>query len=169
MNARSILSFLVLTLVLAPSSWARTVERLGDRQHLQGSWVGTITATEPELPPFQDLLTFTRDGSVIESRRLYVTDTPFGPLLETGGHGAWVRTGNASFTVRFVFFLQSAPDNPTDPGAPFGTDTIRLDIRLGRDNRTFSGTFVSQVQGLDGTLLFEARGTVTGERILALE
>ncbi len=42
-------------------------------------------------------------------------------------------------------------------------------IRLGRDNRTFSGTFVSQVQDLDGTLLFEARGTVTGERILALE
>src|SRR5688572_14839317 len=71
-----------------------------EAQRLEGSWTVTITAAEPPgLPPLKSLITFTRDGEVIESRRPYIPFTPFGPVLETSGHGAWVRTGRRQFAV----------------------------------------------------------------------
>jgi hypothetical protein len=141
----------------------------GDAQHLSGSWAMTITAVEPPgLPPFKGLITFTRDGEVIETRRLYVPATPFGPLLETPGHGAWRRSANGRFAVFFQFLLQAAPNNPIFAnGEDLGTDNIRLQIEPDSAGDSFTGTFVSQVKDPDGSVVFEARGTVAGTRIRA--
>src|SRR5215470_4634136 len=76
-----------------------------------GSWFGTVTATNPPLGQFNDLISFHADGVVIESRRYFVPPpTPFGSLLETTGHGAWERTGKTSFKAFFRFLLQTAAD-----------------------------------------------------------
>lgn len=46
--------------------------------HLVGSWKGAVMATNPPgLSPFTDLITFTSDGAVIESRRLLAQPTPY--------------------------------------------------------------------------------------------
>src|SRR5438105_2785108 len=97
-------SFVSITLgiaaicLMAISTQSPLTAASADTQNLEGSWVATVTATDPPgLPPLQDLFTFTRDGQVVESRRLYVPFSPLGPLMETTGHGAWVRTAESEF------------------------------------------------------------------------
>ena len=103
-------------------------------------------------------------GVFTESRRYYIPETPLGPLLETSGHGAWKRTGSRSYAAFFRFLLQQAPPSA---GAPLGTDNIRLAVRLDRGGDAYTGTFESNIRDLSGAVVFTARGTVAGERILA--
>src|SRR6185437_1832913 len=106
---------------------------------LAGSWKATVTAvTPPGLEPFTDLLTFTQDGSVIETRRLFVPVTPFGALFETPGHGAWKRVSQRKFDIHFTFLLQAAAD-----GTDIGTDNVHLSVVLDSSGTVLSGTFVS--------------------------
>ena len=129
--------------------------------HLVGSWKGAVTATTPPgLAPFTDLTTFTSDGTVIESRRLLAQPTPFGPLLETAGHGAWQRTDNGQFDVHFVFLLQNATT-----GADVGTDNVHLVLTLDAKGSILSGTFESTVEDTSGNALFTASGTYAASRI----
>jgi hypothetical protein len=124
--------------------------------HLEGSWKGDVVATSPPgLQPFIDLLTFTKDGSVIETRRLFVPASPFGPLLETPGHGSWVRVDEREFDIHFVFLLQAAVS-----GADIGTDNIHLRLRLNTEGNNLSGTFESTVKDPSGNPIFTANGTV---------
>jgi hypothetical protein len=124
--------------------------------HLAGSWKAVVTPTNPPglLQPFDDLITFTSDGSVIECRRLFVPATPFGPLLETAGHGAWVRVSEREFDIHFVFLLQNATS-----GEDFGTDNIHLRVRLESSGAVLSGTFDSTIKDTSGNPLFTASGT----------
>ncbi len=127
-----------------------------------GSWSGTITATDPPLGSFGNLISFHEGGVVNESRRYYVPETPLGPLLETTGHGAWKRTGSRSYEAFFRLLLQQAPPSA---GAPIGTDNIRLKLRLERGGDRFTGTFESNIRDNAGAVVFTARGTISGERI----
>ena len=72
--------------------------RADGTQDIVGSWSATVTATDPPLGSFASLLSFHSDGTLTESRRLFLADSPFGPLLETGGHGAWKRSGLGRLT-----------------------------------------------------------------------
>src|SRR6188472_4459008 len=38
---------------------------------LTGSWIGTALSTTVPLPPLKTLMTFTSEGTVVESRRIY--------------------------------------------------------------------------------------------------
>ena len=67
---------------------------LGDGQHLDGSWI--VDATVAGEPPLKGLITFTRDGALVE--------TVFLPFVSPG-HGAWVRTGNRQFAITNVYFV----------------------------------------------------------------
>ena len=116
-----------------------------------GSWFGTVTATNPPLGSFNELISFLAGGVVVESRRYKVPATPFGTLLETTGHGAWKRTGGHTFEAFFRFLIQS-----DDTGAPIGTDNIRLFLTLA--DGTLTGTFESQIKDLSDTVIFEATG-----------
>src|SRR5579871_1930474 len=118
--------------VAGRSSFSQTVTGT-----IAGSWQGTVTATNPPgLPAFTSLITFFQEGSTIESRRPYVAASPFGPMLETAAHGAWVRTERNQFEVKFMFLLQSATD-----GSALGTDNIRLHLTLDPLQRHLTGTF----------------------------
>ena len=133
----------------------------GGDQGLVGSYYGTITATDPPLGQFNNLISFLDGGVVTESRRYYVPFTPLGPLLETTGHGAWKRTGNWSYEAFFRFLLQEAPPSA---GAPLGTDNIRLELKLERSGK-LRGTFESNIKDLSGNVIFTAKGDFEAERI----
>ena len=133
----------------------------GSDQGLTGSYYGTITATDPPLGQFNNLISFLDGGVVTESRRYYVPFTPIGPLLETTGHGAWKRTGNRTYEAFFRFLLQEAPPSA---GAALGTDNIRLRLRLERSGK-LRGTFESNIKDLTGAVIFTARGDFEAERI----
>ena len=147
----------LLTATLAAgvaASGTSSPARSDDDQDLIGSWFGTVTATNPPLGQFNDLISFQTGGVVIESRRYFVPPpTPFGSLLETTGHGAWKRTDKSTFKVFFRFLLQTATD-----GVSVGTDNIRLSLKLDRNAGTLTGTFESQIKNTADTVLL----TVTG-------
>ncbi|HKR30105.1 MAG TPA: hypothetical protein VJT08_06495 [Terriglobales bacterium] len=128
---------------------------------LVGSWKAAVTPISPPgLDPFTDLLTFTSDGSVIETRRLFVPATPFGALLETPGHGGWTRTADGQFDIHFTFLLQGAKD-----GADVGTDNVHLLVSLDSTGTALSGTFESTVKDPSGNALFTATGTFSANPI----
>ena len=125
-----------------------------------GSWFGTITATNPPLGQFNDLITFLRGGVVTESRRYAVPETPLGNLLETTGHGAWERTGGDTFEAFFRFLLQDA-----DTGAALGTDNVRLWLALDRDIDALIGTFESQIKDTVDNVVLVVNGDYSATRI----
>jgi hypothetical protein len=134
---------------------------------LVSSWAGTVKATNPPgLEPFTSLITFSPGGGVVESRRLYVPNSPFGPLLETPGHGAWTRIAGRELEIQFLFLLQGAPNNPTTAGAALGTDNIRMRVRLSPSGDVLEGTFVSRIKDLSGAVVFTASGTYRAQRIV---
>jgi hypothetical protein len=136
--------------------------RADGTQEIVGSWFATVTATDPPLGSFASLLSFHDDGTLTESRRLFLADSPFGPLLETGGHGAWKRTGVGSYDAFFRFLLQQAP--PSD-GAPVGMDDVTLQLEVKSRTGVMTGNFSSTIKGTDGQAIFSASGTVVGERV----
>ena len=58
-----------------------------------GPGIGRVVADDPALGGFEELISFHPGGIVTDAHRLYLPATPFGPLLETSGHGAWKSTG----------------------------------------------------------------------------
>ncbi|MDA0170266.1 hypothetical protein OJ998_14305 [Solirubrobacter taibaiensis] len=133
-----------------------------DDDELVGSWYGRVTADDPALGAFEELISFHRDGIVTDAHRLYLPATPFGPLLETSGHGAWKRVRGGGYTAFFRFLLQQAPPSA---GAAVGTDNVRLNFRVVRGRIT--GRFESQIKDTSGALVFTATGAIAAERITA--
>ena len=131
-----------------------------DHQDIVGSWLGTVTATNPPLGQFNDLISFHEGGVVTESRRYFVPGTPLGNLLETTGHGAWERGRGRAFDAFFRFLLQDA-----DTGAPLGTDNVRLSLALVRSTGKLDGTFESQIKDNAGTVLATVTGTFSATPI----
>jgi hypothetical protein len=131
-----------------------------DDRTIAGSWFGTVTATDPPLGQFTNLISFHEGGIVNESRRYLVKGTPLGDLLETTGHGAWKKIGRREYEAFFRFLLQNH-----DTSAPIGTDNIRLSLELSRDGNTLSGTFQSQIKTETGDVVFQAAGDYSATRI----
>jgi hypothetical protein len=155
---------LLAVIILSASTSSLLADESGSKA-IAGSWIGTITATDPPgLPPMKNLFSFMPDGVVIESRRLYVGDSPFGPLMETAGHGEWVTTGKGQFTVKFVFLIQRGP---ISDGSGIGTDNITLKLTLDESGNQLSGTFVSEIRDENDNVMFVASGVSTAKRIRA--
>jgi hypothetical protein len=133
-----------------------------DGDDIVGSWFAKVTADDPALGSFDELLSFHTGGIVTDAHRLYIPASPFGPLLETSGHGAWKTVRGGGVTAFFRFILQQAPPSA---GAPVGTDNVRLNLRVNRDR--FSGRFESTIRGTSGAVVFTATGSIAGERITA--
>lgn len=73
---------------------------------LVGSW--KVTVASQVAPPFQEMMTFTEGGGVIESN----TFPFFAQNLTAGpGHGTWRYLGGQQFPFTFVKFLY-APNGP---------------------------------------------------------
>jgi len=131
-----------------------------DDRGIEGSWFGTVIATNPPVGRFNELISFHQGGIVTESRRYLVKPTPLGDLLETTGHGAWTPRGRRTFEAFFRFMLQNA-----DTGATIGTDNVRLQLKLSRDGSTLTGTFVSQIKDTSDAVIFEVEGDYAAKPI----
>ena len=138
----------------------------GADQRLSGSWKAVVTATNPPfLPPLAVLVTFTRDGEVVETRRLYNPVSPFGPLLFTPGHGSWERTGENEFSATIVDLFQAAPGNPAADGSILGEEEVKYALTLDPSGDTLSGQVVGKVKDTAGNVLFVFTATVQTARI----
>jgi len=73
-----------MTLIGGTLAWSVADANEG-RRRLDRSWAATVTTPNSPLGSFTGLMAFTRSGGGLESRRLYVPDSPFGSLLETRG------------------------------------------------------------------------------------
>jgi hypothetical protein len=154
-NRRLYLMFFAAIAAIAMAFTPTVAFSQSNAAHLAGSWIGVVTGTNPPgLQPFTDLITFTSDGSVIECRRLFVPASPFGPLMETPGHGAWVRVAQREFDLHFVFLLQGATS-----GMDIGTDNVHLRVQLDSTGTVLSGTFDSTIKDTSGNPIFTASGT----------
>jgi hypothetical protein len=127
--------------------------QINNDQDIVGSWFGTVSATNPPLGSFNDLISFHVGGVVTESRRYLIPGTPLGDLLETTGHGAWKRTGKFGYEAFFRFFIQDASS-----GAAIGTDNINLSLILDRKTGALAGTFQSQVKNTSDAVLLTVIG-----------
>ena len=129
-----------------------------------GSWYGRVTADDPALGSFEELISFHRDGIVTDAHRLYIPATPFGPLLETSGHGAWKSTPQR---LHGVLPLPAPAGAAVRRARRSGTDNVRLNIRLERGGNRFTGRFESTIRDTAGDAVFTATGDIAGERIIA--
>jgi hypothetical protein len=123
--------------------------------------IATATATGVPLPPLRTLLTFHREGTVVESRRLYLPVSPLGPLLATPGHGEWVRTANGEFAATTLLFYQGAPGAPTADG----TEKVRFQLILSPDGKRFAGNVLVEIRDSAGAVVFSGPGVIEGSRI----
>lgn len=158
---------LVLVLALIPAAIAQTVPGSQDDQGLTGSWFGTAVATSVPLPPSPELLslvTFTRDGGVVETRRLFIPDSPLGPLLATPGHGSWVRTGANQFAVTLIAIYEGGPTSPS-VGVVVAVEKIRFKLRLDPNNGHLTGTLLDELRDTKGNVLFVGTGRFDATRI----
>jgi hypothetical protein len=155
------------TAVLALS--VATIDASGDAStdgaRLVGSWSGTATATSVPLPPLKDLITFTNDGSVLETHRSYLKESPLGPVLATSGHGSWARTGANEYAATLAIIYEGAPDHPTDAGSVLATETVRFKLRLTPDNGTLTGRLIDEIRDLDDNIIFSGPGRFEASRI----
>ncbi|MCI0389973.1 MAG: hypothetical protein MOB07_14585 [Acidobacteria bacterium] len=139
-----------------------------DDRRLEGSWFGVATATSVPLPPLKTLITFTRDGNVIEAHRLFIADSPLGQLMLTPGHGTWDRTGDNEFAATFMVIYEGGPSHPTSSGVVLFIEKIRLKLRLSSDGNRLTGAVLDEIRDTDGNVIFVGPGIFEATRI-ALE
>ena len=160
-------SFGLLAATLALTS-GTAVRAAGNPPTLTGSWHVTVMlvdcATGAPRPPFQSLLTFGADGTLVET----TNNAAFKPGQRSPGHGVWRRTNGTSFHAYSDAFIQfSSPASAAPPAPAFtrGLQRISQDIDIDPAN---PDSFTSQatVEFFDdaGTLLMQGCATATGTR-----
>jgi len=111
---------------------------------IEGVWVVRVTTRDcatgnPLGLPFNSLLTFGKDGSLIESTGALA----FAPGQRTNAHGAWRRLGAQTYaqSVMAIIRFTTDPVPPFNPGFLAGAQTIDQTIEQSApDAFTSSGT-----------------------------
>ena len=130
-----------------------------------GSWEGVARFTTEQRPPLTTLLTFTADGNLVESRRLYLPESPLGPLVATPGHGEWRRSKSGGFDATIILLYQGAPEHPTSPGMTIGREKVRYKFQFINGGGKLQGTILVEVQDAAGNVVFSGPGTIEATRI----
>lgn len=135
-----------------------------EERDIVGSWFATVTFEDSGSSSVDELFAFHPGGIVTIAHRLYRPSTPFGPLLETAGLGAWKRLAGNGYSASIRFLLQQAPPSA---GAPVGTEFARLEVRMDRAGARLVGRLESSIKDRWGTETKSVAGAVVGERIVA--
>src|SRR5262245_51503224 len=151
---------LLITIVAGMADVARA-----DGGRLEGVWSVQVTIfnvcgpTGIPVGGLQSMITFTRDGKVIET-----PGTPLlGPLpiLRTSpGLGAWQHEGGRNYAAAFTFFRVNVPANTFA-----GTQRISEAITVSKDADAFTATGTSEVFDTSGNLVSTGCNTLAGTRI----
>lgn len=125
---------------------------------LTGTWVVTVTRENPPpnmKPTFASLMTFTRDGGMLETSNT-------GTALRGPAHGSWIRIGPRQFATSMVLFRF----DPTT-GAFLGTQQVHRTMKLSHDQLRFTATSVAEQYNADGSLTLSGlRATETGSLLV---
>lgn len=130
-----------------------------------GSWKGVAQATTVPLPPLTTLFTLGADGTMVESRRLYLAQSPLGPLIATPGHGQWQRGKNGVYAATITLLYEGAPNHPTSPGEVVGSEKVRYQFQLVNGGANIQGTILVEVQDAAGHVVFVGPGTIDASRL----
>ena len=116
--------FLPAARVADAQSHARDASRKGPKTALVGTWLARVSpdpappGAPPSPPPFDELLTFTADGTVLE------TDAGLPPFAASPGHGAWGFVSRGVFHATYLKFLFD------QQGQPAGALRVKMRITL---------------------------------------
>ena len=102
----------------------------------EGSWIVNVKYGDPNVTPFQALITYGAGGGLVE------TD-----LGNSPGHGAWVSTGANTFAFTFVTFTSDSKGNPT------GTAKVREAATLSKGGDAYSGAGTVDQFDVNGKLI----------------
>jgi hypothetical protein len=130
------------------------------QQQLAGSWLTTYDVPAFVIP-IPVLLTFTADGSIIETDS--PAPTPFGGSIGTlflsNGHGSWKQTGENQFAYTYRKILYAANGNP------FGLARTNGAVTLSKDGTQLHANVDIRFIDNNGNVIFSATGTVIGNKI----
>jgi hypothetical protein len=144
--------------VLAPSGILARAEEGENENSLVGAWKGTATVTG--FGSFGTLLSFASGGVVVHSTALDLQNSTNNNNLATPSYGAWKRTGEGKYSVKFAFFTF---DQHTDPS---GSGEVKEQLTVNGNDLT--GTISVMVFDTNGNPLGGATpGTLTAKRIQA--
>jgi hypothetical protein len=150
-------------LVAAMALGVSDVAGAGDR--MEGVWdvqVTILSACGPTGVPvggLPSIITFTRDGKVIETAGTPLVG-PLPVLRVSPGLGTWQHLGRRNYTAAFTFFRINVPANTFA-----GTPKISEAIELSKGGDEFTATGTSEVFDTNGDLIQTGCNTLTGTRL----
>ena len=142
------------------SPTAAFAKNANEDQGPEGSWLYTVTITNPD-PPFTELglETYAAGGGYVETDQL-----SFMPgSLATPGHGSWKSTGKRTFLLTFLNLTYDAA------GTPQGTSKVRQVATLSEDGNAYSGSGNFDGYDVSGSVIFSGTFTITAVRIAVEE
>jgi hypothetical protein len=146
-----IASLILITALLTGGHTTGYAQAANSGQSLEGAWIVKIEFDAPGIEGCNAPGLMTADGGIVAGGC---------SLAESPGYGRWVRTGDHTFASTFVGQVFDLSN-----GAISGTYKVRATLRLRGDQQQFTGPFVTDVFGLDGTPLFTGNGIVTADRV----
>jgi hypothetical protein len=146
MRLRLLVIAALVALAVPTVAVARTAKGSQKAAAIAGTW--DVQVSPVGASPFPALLTFTRDGGVIE------TESDGAGT----GLGSWKRTGPKAFTLAFKTFLF------TPAGDPAGSVVVRAAVTL--NGGTLSGPFKFDVFDTAGNKLQSGSGTAKATRFV---
>ena len=157
-----------LLAMAAATAGSTRLQAATDTPTLAGSWHVTVAlvdcTTGVARPPFQSLLTFGSEGTLVET----TNNAAFKPGQRSPGHGVWRRTEGTSFSAysdAFIMFSSAASMSPPAPPFTRGLQRITQDIDIDpRAPDTFRSTASVEFFDEAGTLLMKGCATATGTR-----
>ena len=150
---------LVATMALGMSDVALANDRMEGVWSVQVTILSACGSTGVPVGGFPSIITFTRDGKVIETPGTLLVG-PLPVLRVTPGLGTWQDEGGRNYSAAFTFFRVNVPANTFA-----GTQKITEAIALGKDPDEFTATGTSEVFDTNGNLVSTGCNTLSGTRL----
>ena len=146
-----------------PGTDAQQVTPAAGAHPLVGSWEVLVTFEGQGPIEVTNLITFTREGSVLAASGGQLPSLPgvfASGLVLTEGHGAWVATGErtADATFRFLTLDQV--------GGIASTNTARMAVEVDPTGNALTGSFALDLVSPNDNPMGGGRGTLRAERIV---
>ena len=159
MVAKRIFLVVVLTLMAVAVVNAQNSDSNG--KQLRGAWKVTLTPEEGGPPPFPILMSFNKDGGVIETDQ--GAPAPGQPVsLFSTGLGEWQRVAKCRFIITYTQLQYDQSMNLI--GSFRGRITADLDAEMSE----LTGEVTVEFFNSEETLVFSGRGIVRGRRLPVL-
>ncbi len=123
-----------------------------------GSWDISITGT-----PFRILRTYDLSGGVIDAYAFPPFTPTTGPLINSGGHGTWVRTGRNQIKVIVKYFQLDPQKNATFQILD-SVGSVEEVVTLDRPDE-YGSAFTTNITRPNGTPVLTNSGRTVGKRI----